>query len=307
MSDFWSYYIIVIVLLNLVGCAGLLLWNRNMSAEEAQRETTGHNFDGIEERNTPLPRWWLWLFVMTLIFSVIYLLLYPGLGKFPGTIGWTSAGQWEEEVAMVEKQAQPIFEQYAAVEIDELISNPQYHKALEVGAQLFANHCAVCHGSDGRGAKGFPNLTDNAWLYGDSIDAVKASISNGRQGMMPPMAAAIGNTDEAVRDMALYVSSLSRPSIINDPPKAAAIERAAPRFAICAACHGAEGQGNPMLGAPNLTDTAWLYGGSLPDIEATIWNGRQGVMPAHKDLLASEKIHVITAYVLSLSQQNSAE
>jgi len=301
MSDFWSLYIIAIVVLNLAGCAALLLWNRRMSPEEAARETTGHDFDGIIEKNTPLPRWWLWLFVITLVFSVIYLALYPGMGKYPGLLGWTSAGQWQDEVEFVERQTAPLFDQYAAVPVEALVANPEYREALGVGARLFANNCAVCHGSDARGARGFPNLTDQAWLYGGSVDAVRTSIVKGRQGMMPPMAAAVGGTDEAVRDMAMYVSSLSRPGVASDPTKAAAIERAAPRFAVCAACHGADGTGNTMLGAPNLTDDAWLYGGTLSDIEYTIRNGRHGVMPAHESLLDEQKIHVLTAYVLSLS------
>ena len=307
MSDFWSWYIIIIVVLNLAGCAGLLLWNRYISPEEAARETTGHTFDGIVERNSPLPRWWLWLFVITLVFSVIYLVLYPGMGKFPGTLGWTSDKQWQEEVDFVARQTDPIFEQFAAVDINELASNPAYREALEVGSRLFANNCAVCHGSDARGAKGFPNLADNAWLYGNSADAVVASIANGRNGMMPPMGAAVGGTDESIRDMAVYVMSLGKPELKNDPAKAQAVERAAPRFAMCAACHGADGTGNTMLGAPNLTDDAWLYGASLADIEQSIRNGRQGVMPAHKDLLSEEKIHVLAAYVISLSQGAAAQ
>jgi cytochrome c oxidase cbb3-type subunit 3 len=229
------------------------------------------------------------------------------MGKFPGTLGWTSDKQWQEEVDFVARQTDPIFEQFAAVDINELASNPAYREALEVGSRLFANNCAVCHGSDARGAKGFPNLADNAWLYGNSADAVVASIVNGRNGMMPPMGAAVGGTDESIRDMAVYVMSLGKPELKNDPAKAQAVERAAPRFAVCAACHGADGTGNTMLGAPNLTDDAWLYGASLADIEQSIRNGRQGVMPAHKDLLSEEKIHVLAAYVISLSQGSAAQ
>ena len=301
MTDFWSIYIIAIVLLNLVGCAGLLLWNRRMSPEEAARETTGHTFDGIVENNTPLPRWWLWLFVITICFAVICLALYSGLSKYPGILGWTSAQQWQQEVDFVERQTAPLFYQYASVPVEELVANPDYREALGVGSRLFANNCAVCHGSDARGARGFPNLTDNAWLYGNSVEAVTTSITKGRQGMMPPMGAAVGGSDDAIRDMALYVSSVSRPDMANDANNAAAIERAKPRFAVCAACHGAEAKGNPMIGAPNLTDGDWLYGGSLVDIETTIREGRHVVMPAHESLLDEQKIHVLVAYVLSLS------
>lgn len=298
MSDFWSWYVIIIVVLNLGGCAWLLLWNRKLSAEEAKKETTGHSFDGIEERNQPLPRWWLWLFWITLLFSVIYLALYPGLGKFDGFLGWSSTQQWEQEVALMEKKAGPIFDQYAAEPVEELAKYPE---ALDVGGRLFANNCATCHGSDARGARGYPNLTDDAWLYGGSPQAIKTTLTNGRQGMMPPMGAAVGG-EEGARDMAVYVLSLSRPGIADDPQKAAAIERAKPKFAVCAACHGQDGTGNQALGAPNLTDDAWLYGSDMDAIVHTIMQGRSGMMPAFKDVLSPERIHVLTAYVYSLSQ-----
>ncbi len=300
MSDFWSWYIIALTVLMLAGCAGLLLWNRSISEEEANKKTTGHVFDGIEEKNTPLPRWWLWLFILTLVFSVVYLILYPGLGKFPGILGWTQEGQWQEEVEFVHKQTQPIFDQYAQVPVEELW---QHQEVMEVGARLFANNCATCHGSNANGARGYPSLTDNDWLYGGEPEAIRASLVNGRRGMMPPMVAAVGGTDEAVRDMAIYVQSLSRPSLREDPAKRAAIERAEPRFMMCAACHGAGGVGNPMLGAPNLTDDIWLYGGSLADIEEGIRQGRAGVMPAFGEVLSAERIHVLTAYIYGLSRQ----
>lgn len=300
MSDFWSWYIIAFTVILLVGCAGLLLWNRSISEEEASKKTTGHVFDGIEEKNTPLPRWWLWLFILTLVFSVVYLVLYPGLGKYPGMLGWTQEGQWQEEVDFVHKQTQPIFEQYAQVPVEELW---QHQEVMEVGARLFANNCATCHGANANGARGYPNLTDNDWLYGGAPETIRTTLLNGRRGMMPPMIAAIGGTDEAARDMALYVQSLSRPSLREDPAKRAAIERAEPRFVMCAACHGAGGIGNPMLGAPNLTDDIWLYGSTLVDIEAAIRQGRGGVMPAFGEVLSAERIHVLTAYIYGLSRQ----
>lgn len=299
MSDFWSWFIIVIVVLNLVGCAGLLLWNNAISPEEAAKETTGHRYDGIEEKNSPLPRWWLGLFILTLLFAVVYLALYPGLGKHQGILGWSSDGQYQEEVRLMERQTGPLFAEFAKASIPELA---QSSEALAVGGRLFANNCAICHGSDARGAKGYPNLTDSSWLYGGEPEQIVTSISEGRRGMMPPMGAAVGGTDGAIRDMAIYVQSLSRPDLAQSADKAAAIERAKPRFMVCAACHGVDGSGNPMLGAPNLTDTVWLYGPRLEDIETTIREGRSGNMPAHKDVLSPERIHVIAAYVYSLSQ-----
>ena len=278
-----------------------MLWsNRKMTASEAAKETTGHNFDGIEERNTPLPRWWLICFWATLVFAVIYLALYPGLGAYQGLLGWSSHQQWQEEVEFVEKQTAPLFQQYAAVPADELANHPE---VMQLGARLYANNCAVCHGSDARGAKGYPNLTDDAWLYGGTVDAIKATLVNGRNGMMPPMVAAVGGTDDAVSDVALYVASLSRPEVAEEAGNAEAIARGQQKFAMCAACHGQDAKGNTLMGAPNLADDIWLYGGSIADIEYAIRNGRSGMMPAQKDLLSEEQIHVLTAYVYSLSRQ----
>ncbi|MEQ8261748.1 MAG: cytochrome-c oxidase, cbb3-type subunit III [Alcanivorax sp.] len=299
MSDFWSFYIIAIVVLNLVGCAFLLFANLRMTPEETRSETTGHSFDGIQERNQPLPRWWLYLFVLTLLFSVVYLVLYPGLGRFGGLLNWSSVSQWQEEVAWVNKQTEPLFEQFAKVPIEELHAYPE---TRDVGGRLFANNCALCHGSDARGAKGYPNLTDDDWLYGGSAEAILTSIRDGRHGQMPPMAAAVGGTDQAVRDMALYVQSLSRPAIKDKPEVAASVERAAPRFAVCAACHGQDARGNQALGAPNLTDGVWLHGARLEDIETTIREGRSSRMPPHESVLSEERLHVLAAYVYGLSQ-----
>ena len=303
MSDFWSWYIIVLVVLNLVGCGWLLLVNSKMSAEEAARETTGHVYDGIEERNQPLPRWWLWLFVATLIFSAIYLALYPGFGKYPGVLGWTSEGQWQEEVDFMERQTQPLFDQYAQVPAEELAGDPEI---MEVGGRLFAQYCALCHGSDARGARGYPNLTDGHWQWGGSAEAIRVSIEKGRRAAMPPMGAAVGG-EQGITDMAWYVLSLSRPEVAEREGIAERIERAEPRWAVCAACHGQDGTGNPMLGAPDLTTGAWLYGGRLEDIETTIRDGRAGEMPAHDSLLSSERIHVLTAYVMGLSGDDEEE
>ncbi len=300
MSDFWSGYIIFIVVLNLVGCAVLLFANSRLSAEEARQDTTGHKFDGIEERNQPLPRWWLFLFVGTLVFAVGYLVLYPGLGRFGGLLNWTSVTQWEQEVALVEKSSEPLFKEFAKVPVAELAHYPE---TRDVGGRLFAQNCAICHGSDARGARGYPNLADDDWLYGGSPDAIVQTITSGRRGTMTPMAAAIGNSDEAVRDMAMYVQTLSRPDLKNKPEYRDAAERAEPRFQVCAACHGADATGNQMIGAPNLTDGIWLHGARLEDIETTIREGRQGHMPAHEGVLTPERIHVLAAYVYSLSME----
>ncbi len=304
MSTFWSLYVIAIVVFNLVGCAVLLLANSRLSAEEARRDTTGHVFDGIEERNQPLPRWWLFLFVGTLLFSAAYLVLYPGLGNFAGTLGWTSEGQWQQEVDLATSESEPLFREYAKVPMEELV---RYPEALAVGGRLFANHCAICHGSDARGARGYPNLTDTDWLYGGSPAAIKESIAKGRRGTMPPMMALIGNTDRDVRDMAIYVQSLSNPAMRDNTGYADAISRARPKFAMCAACHGNDATGNPLFGAPNLTDRIWLHSPRLADIETLIREGRNSHMPAHDHILSPEQIHVLASYVYSLSQPASPE
>lgn len=299
MSTFWSVFIIVLTVGNLLGYLILLLANSRMSAEDAAQETTGHVYDGIVELNKPLPRWWLFMFLGSLLFAVVYLALYPGLGSFKGLLGWSSSGQYEREVRLVERATAPIFEQYAKVPIDELIHYPE---AMAVGGRLFGNHCAICHGSDARGAKGYPSLANDDWLWGGSPEAIYVSIADGRKGMMPPMAAAIGGTDQDVRDMAIYVQSLSRPDLAESSEAAAAIERAKPKFAVCAACHGADGSGNTAMGAPNLTNTSWTHGSRLADIEDSIRYGRSGDMPAHRGILRDEHIHILSAYVYGLSK-----
>jgi len=284
-------WIITIVLINLVGCLWLLWWTRKRPEDHiAEGESMGHSFDGIEELNNPLPHWWLNLFYFTIAFALIYLTLYPGWGDAKGVLGWTSTGQWETEVEKANNRYDRLFEEYAEVPIEELAKNPEM---VKTGQRLFGNNCAVCHGSDARGNRGFPNLTDTDWLYGGTPDKIVETITNGRAGMMPPWGAALG--EQGVKDVTAYVMSLGGRSGAGD---AAAGEKS---FATtCAACHGADGKGNQMLGAPNLTDDIWLYGGNEATIIETITNGRHGKMPTFKDQLSPEKIHVIAAFVYSL-------
>lgn len=297
MSNFWNVYIVIIVVGNLIGYGLLLIGNSRLSAEEAKQDTTGHTFDGIEERNQPLPRWWFIMFLMTIAFAFAYLALYPGLGSYKGALGWTSGGQWEEEVKMAKAHSDPLFKEFAKLPIEELI---QYPEPMAVGARLFANNCAICHGSDARGARGYPNLTDDDWLYGGKPEDIVKSITFGRSGTMTPMLQALGGED-AVRDMAIYVQALSSERVANDPQNAGAIERSQPKFALCAACHGSTGEGNQLVGAPNLTDGIWLHSPRREDIEAIIRNGQVSHMPPHEGVLTAEQIHVIAAYVYSLS------
>lgn len=285
-------WIITIVLINLLGCLWLLWWTRKRPDDHiAEGESMGHSFDGIEELNNPLPRWWLNLFYLTIAFSFIYLTLYPGWGDAKGLLGWTSHNQWDMEVEKANNRYDRIFKEYADTPIEELAKDPT---AVRIGQRLFGNNCAVCHGSDARGNVGYPNLTDNDWLYGGTPDQIVATIVHGRNAMMPAKGG-LPMTEQDIVDMAAYVLSLSGRQGSGNA------EAAKPKFAVCSACHGADAKGNQMLGGPNLTDNIWLYGGSEKSIIETLTNGRQGKMPAFKDTLSEEKIHVLAAYVYSLS------
>jgi cytochrome c oxidase cbb3-type subunit III len=292
-SGFWDVYVAVITVVSIVACAVLL---KSQSIRKARgTETTGHVWDeDLAEYNNPLPAWWSWLFYLTIAFAVIYLVLYPGLGSWKGTLGWSQVTQLKEEQQLAEKQFGPLYEKFAAVDVETLAKTPE---ALAVGQKLFLNNCAQCHASDGGGSRGFPNLTDKDWQWGGEAKTIQATITDGRTAMMPPFAAALG--EQGVKDVANYVRSLS--GLTNDSLRTA---RGEPLFKQnCVACHGAQGKGNAAMGAPNLTDKTWLHGSAEPVVIATIAGGRTNQMPAHKDLLSEAKIRLLTAYVLSLSRE----
>ncbi len=295
MSSFWSGWIILLTVANIVGCLWLLWMTSRTSPGEKASDTTGHVWDGdLQEYNNPLPRWWLWLFYLTVVFSVIYLVLYPGLGNFQGVLGWTQTGQYEEEVARIDERQQEFFARFDNLEIVELARNSD---AMAAAGNIFGNRCAQCHGSDGRGAPGFPNLTDDAWLWGGDETAILASIQNGRSGIMPPMGDALGG-ERAVAQMVEYVRSLA--GLDHDAALAAAAQ---PMWAVCGACHGMDGTGMTALGAPNLTDDNWLYGSDRRTIAETITRGRQNNMPAQLPILGEQQSRLMAAYVLHLSGQ----
>jgi cytochrome c oxidase cbb3-type subunit 3 len=298
MSDFvdgfWSLYVAGLTLLSVIACAVLLTMQHKRPAPGQAVGTTGHQWDeDLAEYNNPLPKWWMWLFWITIVFGLLYLVLYPGLGNFKGVLGWSSTGQYKAEQASADATYGPVFQKYAAMEIGAIAKDPQ---AKAMGERMFLTYCSQCHGSDARGAKGFPNLADQDWLWGGEPQAVLTSILDGRNGVMPPMGAAVGGP-EGVKEVANYVLSLS--GAAHDAKLA---EAGKGRFAACAACHGPEAKGNPALGAPNLTDKTWLHGGSLAAISEQIDKGRSNVMPAHKDFLGPERSRLIAAYVWGLSQ-----
>lgn len=297
MSDFvnsgWAIYVAGVTIVSLIVCL-VLLAIASKRKVMANDNTTGHVWDeDLRELNNPLPRWWMGLFVLTVVFAGVYLAFYPGLGTNPGSLGWTSVKQHDDEVAKARAAMAPVYAKYTAMSAADLAKDP---KAMAIGERLFANNCAQCHGADARGSKGFPNLTDADWLYGGAPEKIVETINGGRQGNMPPMAAAVGSAED-VKNVANYVLSLS-----GSPHNAVAAELGKAKFAVCAACHGPDGKGNQALGAPNLTDKIWLHGWGEQAIVNIVTQGKVNVMPAQKERLAPEQIHVLGAYVWSLSQ-----
>jgi cytochrome c oxidase cbb3-type subunit 3 len=292
VSDFWNLYVIVIVVGSILACAILLIIQGK--ATFTPGKTMGHVWDEtLEEYNNPMPKWWSWLFVITVVFAFVYLALYPGLGNFKGMLGWTSGGQHKAEVDKMDAVVKPMFDKYLAMDVKAVAGDKQ---AKEMGKRLYDTYCMQCHGADARGAKGFPNLTDGDWLYGGEPDQIKETIANGRMGVMPPHEQLGADT---IKDLANFVRSLS--GLPNDSVRAAKGKEAF-TSAGCVGCHGPEGTGMHAVGAPNLTDKVWLYGSSEATITETITKGRQNQMPAWKEFLGDAKVHLLTAYVVSVSQ-----
>jgi cytochrome c oxidase cbb3-type subunit 3 len=297
LTSFWHWYVIIITVVTILLCFWLLQWTKGVSNRDEEGDgtgSTGHVWDeDLVELNNPLPRWWLQLFYITIAFAFIYLALYGGLGNIPGFLGWSQEGQYEAEMKTATEAQEAIFARYRQMDNDTLIADAD---ASATGQRLFANSCAMCHGSDARGARGFPNLADNDWLYGDSFDTVMQSIANGRAGVMPVMVG--GLDDSGINGLVAYVQSMSGQKA--DAGMAAIGKK---NFdMLCIACHGVDGSGNQALGAPRLNDDIWLYGGEPETIRKTITEGRNGNMPVHKDLLSEDRRRLIAAYVLSLSK-----
>ncbi|MBI4006023.1 MAG: cytochrome-c oxidase, cbb3-type subunit III [Gammaproteobacteria bacterium] len=295
-SGFWGIFIFIITVISIVA---LFVFIANFKGGKKivpgeDKSTTDHVWDeNLSEYNNPLPKWWLNLFYITLVFGIIYLVLYPGLGSFAGILGWSQTRQYDEEIKNAGEKYDPIFTQYANQELMAVVNNPA---ALEIGKRLYSTYCTTCHGSDAGGARGFPNLRDNDWLYGGDPATIKTTILNGRAGMMPAWKGLIG--EKEITEVTEYVVSLS-----GREADVSAVAKGMGTFAqYCAVCHGADGKGNQQLGAPNLTDDIWLHGGARARILETVSLGRQGNMPAHKEFLGDAKAHLLAAYIYSLSR-----
>jgi len=293
VSDFWHWYVAGISLVSILACAALLLsQNIKRPVKGEKAELHGHVWDGdLTEYNNPLPRWWMWLFYITIVFSLGYLALYPGLGNFGGKLNWTSVNEYEAEIKQADAEYGPLFDNYLKVDVATLSKDAQ---ANAMGQRLFLNYCAQCHGSDAGGAKGFPNLRDKDWMYAGDAATIETSILHGRNGIMPALGAAVGG-ELGIKELANYVRSLS--GLQHDTKLA---EAGKAKFAVCAACHGAEAKGNQAMGAPNLADAVWLYGSAEEIIAESIRDGRNNMMPAQKERLGEAKIRLLAAYVYSL-------
>lgn len=295
MSTFWTLWIAIITIGNVIACWWLIWWTaRSRPDEVASGEVTNHVWDeDLQERNNPLPAWWLNLFHITIVFTLAYLLLYPALGKVGGLLGWSSAGQYEEEMAEAEATYGPIYARYAGQDVATLAQDP---KAVDLGHSVFINNCTTCHGSDARGARGFPNLADDDWQWGGAPERILQTILQGRNAAMPPFGTVLG--EQGVAEVVEYVRSLS--GLDADAQLAAGGQK---HFnTLCAACHMPTGQGNPMLGAPNLTDGTWLYGSTREVLTTTVSQGRNGMMPAHAPLIGEDKVRLVAAYVYQLGE-----
>lgn len=297
VSGFWNAYVMVLVFLSIAFCVFVLVSN-NKARTSGPVGLHDHIWDEtLQEYNNPLPRWWMYMFWITIIFAITYLAMYPGFGNNQGKLGWSSGGQWEAEQKAAAEKYGPIFAKFRTMDLNAVAGDKE---ANAMGQRLFLTYCAQCHGADAKGAKGFPNLTDSDWLYGGEPETIKTTLLGGRQGMMPPFGPALGA--DGVKDVANYVRSLS--GLAHDSLRA---QRGKELFAQnCVACHGPEAKGTQALGAPNLTDKTWLYGSAEATIIETVTNGRSNQMPAFKEFLGEDKVHLLAAYVLSLSKNSAA-
>ena len=296
MTAGWSLFIIALVVLNIVGCVWLIWWTARRRPGDPGPTDTSHVWDGdLTEYNKPMPRWWINLFYLTIVFTIAYLAWYPGFGAFAGYSKWTSANEHDSDKAAEDKKLAATFAPYANKPIDVIAQDPN---AIKLGKAIFSNTCATCHGSSAQGATGYPNLTDNIWHWGGSPEQILETVMNGRQAAMPSWEGALGGP-QGVAEVAVYLQSLRGEKV--DTALANAGKN---KFeTICVSCHGPDAKGNPAMGAPNLTDDYWLYGDSTTAIETSIAKGRNGQMPAHGPILGETRVRLVAAYVWSLSHK----
>ena len=304
MTAGWSWYVIVLVVLNIAGCVWLLWWTARRRPGDPKPEDTSHVWDGdLTEYNKPLPRWWINMFYLTIVFAIGYLVWYPGFGNFAGYGKWTSQAEHDRDAARATTTLEETFAPYKGQSIDVLARDPA---ALKLGRSIFGNTCSTCHGSAGKGAIGYPNLTDDVWHWGGSPEQVLQSVLDGREGVMPPWGKILEGMGGA--DATDYV--IAHVHGLADDSGAARSDFAAARGkalyeGVCVACHGVDGKGNIAMGAPDLTDDYWLYGDSTESLRETITNGRHGVMPAWAPIIGDTRSRLAAAYVWSLSHGNA--
>lgn len=295
-SDFWHLFVAGVTLISIIACVVLLWISGTTKASTHADNTTGHVWDeDLKEMNNPLPKWWVYLFIITVVFGLIYGALYPMFGKYQGLLGWSSHGQHAAEVQKMEEAIAPIYARFKDMTPEQLAGDAP---AKAIGERLFMNFCAQCHGSDARGAKGFPNLVDGDWAWGHNPESIKTTITEGRMGVMPPMAAAVGSAED-VRNLAHFVLSMS-----GSPHDSVRATLGRDKWGACAACHGMDGTGNSALGAPNLANNVWLHGWGEEAIVRAVNNGITNQMPAQSTLLNESQIHVLTGYVWGLSNRS---
>ncbi len=298
ISNFWSNYVAGATVMGILGCLLLLWLTARKRVPSAPDNTTGHVWDkDLREANNPLPMWWVGLFILTIIFAFGYLAFYPGLGTFKGSLGWSTRDAYAAEIDKATRELEPIYASYVAMPAEQVAADT---KAMAIGERLFMNNCAQCHGSDARGSKGFPNLTDTDWLHGGAPEQIVETITKGRIGVMAPMAAAVGGGED-VKNLANYVLSLS-----GSPHDSVRAGLGKSKFAVCAACHGIGGVGNQAVGAPRLNDNIWLHGYGEAAIVAMVNGGKQNHMPAQQGRLTEAQIKVLASYVWGLSNKSVA-
>ncbi|MBQ0131970.1 MAG: cytochrome-c oxidase, cbb3-type subunit III [Comamonas sp.] len=298
VNNFWSVYVAGITVVGILACFVMLIVTARKKVASDSDNTTGHVWDeDLRELNNPMPRWWVWMFVITLVFGLLYLLAYPGLGAYAGKMQWSQVGAYEAEVQKANAELEPLYARFTAMSTQEVAKDSQ---AMAIGERLFMNNCSQCHGSDARGSKSFPNLVDGDWLHGGAPENIKQTIAHGRMAMMPPQAEVVGSADD-VRNLAHYVLSLS-----GSPHDSLKASLGKSKFTACAACHGMDAKGNTLLGAPNLTDDIWLHGWGEQAIVDIITNGKMNEMPAQDKKLTPAQIDVLTAYVWGLSNKSAA-